>query len=134
MLQVHQESREINTLALVVTKSSPKLMAVPLDDKIHGQIRFGMSGKTMQLTGDKAPMSELCIWLTSILGDPTRPVIDRTGLAATYDFRLQWLPDDDFPGVDLSGALQEIGLKLVPVKAPFDFLVIGRIERVPIEN
>lgn len=67
-----------------------------------------------------------------------RPIVDRTGLAGEYDFDLWKLPaaeeqngaDPDLP---TQWDLERLGLKLVPVNAPFDAIVIDHIER-PTEN
>jgi bla regulator protein blaR1 len=71
-----------------------------------------------------------------------RPVVDRTGLTGRYDIHLenalstppalrQANGDDKAPtGPSLFTALQEqLGLKLEPIKAPKNFLVIDHIER-----
>jgi uncharacterized protein (TIGR03435 family) len=80
-----------------------------------------------------------------------RPVLDRTGLTGTYDFKLEWSPDAQGPssiaaaggeapllpdpnGPSLFAALQEqLGLRLEPQKAPVEILVIDRAAR-PSEN
>jgi uncharacterized protein (TIGR03435 family) len=64
-----------------------------------------------------------------------RPVVDQTDLKGRYDLKLQWSTDeaqttqpDALPG--LFTAIQEqIGLKLEPVKAPADVLVIDQVEK-----
>lgn len=69
-----------------------------------------------------------------------RPVVDQTGLAGTYDFSLNWLPDrsrsapgagepTDAQGPPFLEALQEqLGLKLKPTRAAVKTLVIDRVE------
>lgn len=76
----------------------------------------------------------------------SRPVADKTGLSATYDFDLSWRPDDtqfkgrfansreaqsDLP--DLFTALKDIGLKLEAVKSVAQLLRIDHAEK-PSEN
>lgn len=71
-----------------------------------------------------------------------RQVIDKTGLTGKYDFRLVYrralpgaLTDDDMAAPLLEDALeQQLGLKLVNVKTPFDFVIVDRGEKVPVEN
>jgi uncharacterized protein (TIGR03435 family) len=77
-----------------------------------------------------------------------RMVIDRTGLDGRYSFVLEFTPDDTTPGVQGRGgpvpeerpttfkssdtifkALERLGLKLEPIKAPAEYIVIDRAER-----
>jgi len=77
----------------------------------------------------------------ALAGQLGRPVIDRTGLAGAFDFKLEWTPDaaqaDAAPvdaGPSLFTALQEqLGLKLESTKAPAEVIVIDHVER-PSEN
>ena len=87
-----------------------------------------------------------------------RNVVDRTGIAGTYDFHFEFGPGSGIalppppppgPGADpaaiaapvdpadiflaIQGALEKIGLKLESAKGPGEFLVIERAER-PSEN
>ena len=65
-----------------------------------------------------------------------RAVLDRTGLAGTYDIELKWtpLPDPNSDNVSIFTAVQEqLGLRLESGTAPLDVVVIDRIER-PSEN
>jgi uncharacterized protein (TIGR03435 family) len=72
------------------------------------------------------------------------PLTDKTGLSGTYDFMLEWSPDNgpsaggndfaDPPGPSFQQALKDqLGLKLEPQKAPLEMMIIDRIER-PSEN
>ena len=86
------------------------------------------NGETYRFGG--TPMSRLA---TEMLGQvDNRFVIDRTGLTGRYDFTLRYALEPT-PGGDLPSlftALQEqLGLKLVPDRAPVPVLVIDRIER-----
>jgi uncharacterized protein (TIGR03435 family) len=128
-LKAHLEKKERPSLALVVTKSGSKLKEVTPGEALHGQIRFGMSGKAMMLTGEKAPLDELTRWLTSILNFGGA-VADETGLKGAYDFKLEWLPEDDLPSAALFEAVQrQLGLKLEERKAPIEVLVIEHVEK-----
>jgi bla regulator protein blaR1 len=64
------------------------------------------------------------------------PVVDQTGLKGRYDFTLKWAQegggDSQEPG--LFTAIQEqLGLKLVPAKAPVEVIVVDHVEK-PSEN
>jgi uncharacterized protein (TIGR03435 family) len=80
-----------------------------------------------------------------------RPVIDKTGIAGKFNFRVEFAPDEATPffrsaGVDPAPApsepagpsiftalQQQLGLKLEPTRGPVEFLVIDHVER-PSEN
>ncbi len=81
-----------------------------------------------------------------------RPVIDKTGLTGLYEFKVELdvsqsalrvirqagvserTPDLDEPtGVSTFAAVERLGLKLEERRAPFDILVVDRIERQPTE-
>lgn len=69
-------------------------------------------------------------------------MVDKTGLTGEYDFTLSYdlrVPgapaNDDTPGLILEDVLeQQLGLRLVNSKAPFDFVIVDRGEKVPVEN
>lgn len=71
-----------------------------------------------------------------------RPVVDETGLSGTYDFVLNFVRESDTPGAPgttatpdaegptfLEAVKDQLGLKLLPKKAPLRVLVIDHIER-----
>jgi uncharacterized protein (TIGR03435 family) len=75
------------------------------------------------------------------LGNLGRPVIDQTGLTGTYDWFIEFLPElppgaeipgrpPDASGPSFSDALHNrLGIKLVPQKGPYDFLIVDHIEQ-----
>ena len=87
--------------------------------------------------------------LSLIRGATTRPVIDRTGLTGLFDFELRYSPAESADFVSRIAALggarsgeptlanaapielavQELGLKLQPTRAPVQVLTIERVER-----
>ncbi len=88
-------------------------------------------------------MAALCRSLSSP-NAAARWVIDKTGLTGKYDFTLyyDWKAtrglsgaSDADPAPTLEQALQQqLGLKLVDAKAPFDIVVVDHAEKVPAEN
>jgi uncharacterized protein (TIGR03435 family) len=89
-----------------------------------------------------------------------RPVVDKTGLTGTYDFKLLWVPDQaemggigpppasetpsgqaglldaaSEPAPSLSAAFErQLGLKLEDKKGPVQVLVVDKVNRTPTEN
>jgi uncharacterized protein (TIGR03435 family) len=108
----------------------------------------GWDGPNWTLDVDGKGLSDVASALGgTILG---RPVIDRTGVTELFTFHLVFAHDESAPGNlppdfnpftptdDPSGpsvftALEKLGLKLVPDKAPRGYLVIDHVER-PSEN
>jgi bla regulator protein blaR1 len=136
-LKLHFETREMPVYALVVAKGGPKLTPAK-DGELNSILSFHseMTAKAVTL-GDFAQSS---LW-TPIGG---RLVIDQTGLKGTYDFTLNWSQEQAAapePGKENAPALspiftaiqQQLGLKLVPAKAPIEVIVIDSIDR-PSEN
>jgi uncharacterized protein (TIGR03435 family) len=65
-----------------------------------------------------------------------RPVVDQTGLKGRFDFRFVWTFDESRAPVEgnsapgIFTAIQEqLGLKLEPVKAETDVLVVDKVEK-----
>ncbi|HET9399681.1 MAG TPA: TIGR03435 family protein, partial [Candidatus Acidoferrales bacterium] len=182
-LTIHKESKEMPIYNLVVAKNGIKMTEAkplpPLDPNAPkgdaptakgdggGPGKFGpgpgrggpsmfMSGGrggAMTLTATSMPMLSLVRMLSGTLG---RPVIDKTGLTATYDFKLEYTRDDlvagpapggggggdgapPVPAAESSGptlftAVQEqLGLKLESTKGPVQIIVIDRAEK-PSDN
>jgi uncharacterized protein (TIGR03435 family) len=145
-LKVHHETRTLPVYALVVAKGGPKVTA----SKPQPNDPDGMPGNPGVLntslgreTGRGALIEFLAEDLSDALG---RKVVDKTGLTGRCDFTLTWAPDDDAAamgssassgapqGPSLFTAVQEqLGLKLEPVKAPVDVVVIDHLEK-PSEN
>ncbi len=143
-LAVHKEMKEQPVYVLVLAKNGPKLK----ENQNPGP-RQGMSMNRGRLEAMAAPMEMLATVLSNNLG---RPVVDRTGLTAKYDFVLEFIPDVgsdpgaqgfgdgvNTPAPNPSGptiftAIQEqLGLRLESTKAPVETIVIDRVEK-PSEN
>jgi uncharacterized protein (TIGR03435 family) len=81
-------------------------------------------------------MAKFADFLTGQVG---RPVVDRTGLTATYTFALYFTPagavaaDDTQPGI-FAGLQEQLGLKLEPGRGPVEMLIVDRAEKVPTGN
>jgi uncharacterized protein (TIGR03435 family) len=162
-LLIHHETRVLPVFDLVVGKNGAKIKesavaagASPAPSSRPAEVDrdgfpvlppgregftsiFGADGRSHS-TAHQATMS----LLAEELGGPNatdRPVIDKTGLTGKYDLTLQyaWRPAaagvNDDPGPSVFDAVQQqLGLKLVDAKAPFDVVVVDSGNKVPIEN
>jgi uncharacterized protein (TIGR03435 family) len=134
-LKIRRESKEGNIYALVVAKSGPKLMP-PTGDfpaiRIYRNTQPTEPGVSYTLKGEGASMALLAERLGEAL---MRPVLDKTGVARAFDFKLDYATDDNpDTGPSIISAIQEqLGLKLEAAKGPVETLIIEHIER-PIEN
>jgi uncharacterized protein (TIGR03435 family) len=143
-LAFHREEKEFPVYALTIAKGGPKLKesTAPGDPAVLINHIFP---DHIELPARNATMAQFVAMMQRAVLD--RPVIDRTGLSAKYDFDLEWTPDDTQFGVTLPAATQEnpqrpglsaalpqqLGLKLVATKGPVAVLVIDHVER-PAEN
>ncbi|HEX4170157.1 MAG TPA: TIGR03435 family protein [Bryobacteraceae bacterium] len=123
--------------ALVVGKHGAKFHPTTLPDN---QLPFGMRIEPGELIGHKMSMQQLIGALLN--SEAGRQVVDQTGLTGRYDLKLTWAPEKHSAnplaennegsnnGPSLFTALEDqLGLKLVPQKAPVEVLVIDHIER-----
>ena len=130
-LKFHREKREQTVYALIVAKGGPKLKPSG-EGETPGVINN--DGKGLSQSFATATSIDM---LAKYVGNRLHQiVIDRTGLTGTYDFKLEWAPDElpDSQSPSLTTALREqLGLRLETQKAPVDVLVIDNIDR-PSEN
>jgi len=147
-LKFHYEKRELPVFALTVAKGGPK-MAVSSASPDAG-IGFGFR-RLGDLTVRNMMMSDFAKWMQGSVTD--RPILDQTGLKDRYDFTLKWTPDDSqFAACRSTGAIptvnpdepnappslytavqEQLGLKLDPVKAQDDVMVIDHVQK-PSDN
>ncbi len=120
-LKVHREKQEKPVYALVVGKSGPKFKESASDTIFAAHI--GVNGRNQNLTASKAPMGFLAQKISDTFFTD-RPVVDRTGLTETYNFKIEATPEfrinnNAEPGdVRIFTAIQEqLGLKLEPQKS-----------------
>jgi uncharacterized protein (TIGR03435 family) len=147
-LALHPETRELSTYALVVgdegSKLQPAKSASSYPDPVKGpegmpldkSFRIKLDGSQSGLEARGISTADIASHLARELGTV---VVDRTGLAGTYDFNLNWKSDkngsfnepaSDASVPSLQSALQEqLGLKLEPQKGPMQVLVIDHAER-----
>ncbi len=143
-LTFHRESREYSIYQLELAKDGPKLKpsTAPADEA--PKLISTVYPQKIVLPARNATMQDFVSMLQRAMLD--RPVVDKTGLTARYDFDLEWAPDetqfggevpvahDDAPSPPLFVALpQQLGLKLVATRGPVSALIIDHAEK-PTEN
>ncbi len=129
-LKSHAETKVLPVYELVVAKGGPKFKPTTAADD-----HSSMSQHNRDLTATGIPMTALATALSSEL---QRVVVDKTGLIAHYDFTLKWSrddapPEDSAPPTLITALQEQLGLKLVPSKAPVPTFVIDHVE-MPSEN
>ena len=130
-LKFHRETRELTVGALVAAKGGPKLKLKGAGEGSAMNTSGGPKGSQLMATG--VSMELLASYVGNRLG---RIVVDNTGLGESYDFSLEWAPDEtsDSSLPSLVTALRDqLGLRLEPQKRPVEVLVIDSIAR-PSEN
>lgn len=138
-LKQHGETKQLPVYLLEVAKRGPKLKVSANSSNVSGGLRLGRGF----LAGNQTDVPFLAQTLSQIVG---RPILDRTGLSAKYDFELKWTPDQSSATNAVGGvapplavadpdrpniftALQEqLGLKLDSSKAPVTVIVVDHIE------
>jgi len=139
-LKVRREQRQLPVYALVVGNGSARLQEHDPEDIDHPPIGPGPNGRG--LAGRNVSMPYFAFVLSRLLD---RNVIDRTGLAGTYDLTLDYAREQavrivgpgaapaEPPGPEGPTIFQalrsQLGLRLESAKGPVDFLVIERVER-----
>ncbi len=148
-LQVHIVTRDVPIYELVVARGGPKMKDAATDTDEN--LRKGPDGKPVAgvmwfmngTTAQGYTMGALANMLSQPFTAVGRPVVDKTGLTGTYDFKLDWsaqlksvlpgaiatlnAPSEDAPSIFT--AIQGIGLKLQSATGPEKFIVIDHVER-----
>jgi uncharacterized protein (TIGR03435 family) len=132
-LVTHTEQRELSVYALTITKGGPKMTPSAGDPNGLPNENDNDNGGQRTMRMENATMTHLALLLKFMLD---RPVVDQTGLTGRYDFQLKWtmdesrVPTDGNAAPTVFTAIQEqLGLKLEPVKAMTDVMVIDKVER-----
>jgi bla regulator protein blaR1 len=128
-LKLHRETKEMAVYALAVGKGGPKIQATTEDP--GPQTGFSMSRNAQgkqEITATRQTMATLARLLWSTVG---RPVIDKTGLAGNFNFKVAFatdLADPDGPSV-FTAFEEQLGLKLDSQKGPVEVVVIDGVEK-----
>jgi uncharacterized protein (TIGR03435 family) len=142
-LTLHREKRDLPAYALVVAKGGIRMHR----SASEGESTFKPAGP-YAYAAKNIPIPRLLQFLAPPAG-ASRPVVDRTGLDGDFDFTLDLgrylLDETGRPTLDGSGKIdheqalvrglsEQLGLKLEPIKSPFDVLVIDHVEKTPSQN
>jgi uncharacterized protein (TIGR03435 family) len=130
-LKIHRETREMPVYILTLGKNGSKMK--PRTEGDGGEsTRLVFQGA--KATGRNVSAKVLAEELQAMVFD--RPVVDRTGLAGSFDFNLSWRPEAgaSAPGdpndPDIFTAIQEqLGLRLQLQKAPAEMIVVDAAEK-----
>jgi uncharacterized protein (TIGR03435 family) len=143
-LEFHRGRKELSIYEIVSANEGPKLTKSPGDANGFGTVGFPMLG---EMVVKNATIAEVANFLQRYALD--RPVLDDSGIAGRYDFKLDWTADesqfigrnDQIPAAsrsveppDLFTAFHEqLGLRLVPKKDLAPVLVVDQAGK-PTEN
>ncbi len=130
-LRVHHAQKDLPVFRLVAAKDGPKLkQSAPSAEPV---LRMA-EGESFRIHAVHQPLKTLIDNLADPNNGTGRPIIDQTGLAGLYDFDIEWSRNDLASATETSGpsiftAVQRLGLKLEPAKAPTDTIVIDHAEK-----
>lgn len=172
-IKSHRIQKQFPVYALVQTKDGIRAVEAPLDPVDARGVTMGGSGSATgtvislgrgssltvganRIEGKKFSMTALADTLARFV---EKPVVDQTGLTATYDLTLELAPEDfqalmirsavaagvtlppqalklldTASGDSLHEALAKVGLKLESKKVPLDVLIVDSINHTPTEN
>jgi uncharacterized protein (TIGR03435 family) len=128
-LKVRRETRALPVYNMVIGKGGPKFKETA---GFHPAQPPSGRGPAVRVPMVNKSMSDLAGILTNTVD---RPVLDKTGLTATYDFTLEFSrPNRDLPADDdrsvFTAIQQQLGLKLVPAKELVPIILIEHAERL----
>jgi uncharacterized protein (TIGR03435 family) len=143
-LTFHREEKEFSIYNLTIDKNGPKLKPSTASPDDPAELVSTVYPERVLLPARNATMREFASLMQRAALD--RPVVDKTGLTAKYDFDLTWSPDETQFGGELPVAppdaaappffialQKQLGLKLEPSKGPVQTIVVDSVAR-PSEN
>jgi bla regulator protein BlaR1 len=137
-LKVHFETRELPIYALTVAKGGAKLNPAKNEEPGRLSTLGNQQGNKMTAIGVTLEQFVHSPLVTGAAGG--RLVVDQTGLQGAFDFTLKWTPDQLAASADAKEAgadapsfftaiREQLGLLLVPSKAPVEVIVIDHIQQ-----
>jgi uncharacterized protein (TIGR03435 family) len=146
-LKAHQETRDLPVYNLLVGKglkmkrsddqtslTGPTATKYDSSDEplSRGFLRVSTSPSLVVIAGNAIPLSRLIPVLESRVG---RKIIDKTELKGLYDFNARFNATDtavtagDQSAASIFTAIEDLGLKLEPAKAPLDVVVVDSVSK-----
>ena len=128
----HTTSKDFPGYALLLAKNGPKLTPHTGEEDGNHMNSHGDSRK-IDMTSVNVSMAGLADYVGRQLN---QPVVDRTGIKGTFDFKLEWAKDDtgEASAPLIFTALQEqLGLRLESQKVPMEVIVVDSVDK-PSEN
>ena len=128
-LKIHRDQRQIPVYALTIAKGGPKLTKSASDPSALPSWK-GNGGGDMRFRN-----TSMTAFLLDMQNKFDRPLVDQTGLDGKYDFSLRWTPDEtpsanaDAPPGMFTAIQEQLGLKMLPVKAPANVLVVESVTK-----
>jgi uncharacterized protein (TIGR03435 family) len=133
-LKFHREQKEGPVYWLVLDKSGkPGPALKPSTPESQTNMSTNFNGTRTVMKVSKVSMADAAAALSRQAG---HPVEDHTDLKGSYDFEIEWAPEDtpDSAGPSLNTVLKEqLGFKLQPAKGAIEILVIDQISH-PSDN
>ena len=132
--KVHRETKDMPVYLLVTGKSGAKLKE-NTDTASAYRMMMSSPRRAVVMTVTKGTIKQLADQLSVNL---QRPVLDRTGLMAAYDYKLEWLPDgaavtdEDAPSI-YTALEDQLGLRLDGTKTSIEVLTFERVAK-PSDN
>jgi uncharacterized protein (TIGR03435 family) len=134
--KARHESKEMPVYVLVAGRE-PKLEPGNSEAPCKVHTVLAADGRNNEETFTNCRVERLADRLGNMIGD--HPVLDQTGLAGTYDFKLIAVPAyrsrarNDPADIPPTSAVGALGLRMVMQKARIDILVVEHLEK-PTEN
>jgi uncharacterized protein (TIGR03435 family) len=133
-LELHRDTKMLPVYELVVSKGGPKLPTANASAPTHTAESLPRIRSDSFVFAD-ASMAEFGQMLSQLRGIDL-PVVDHTGISGTFDITMKGAPAAarEADSAALFAILEEqLGLKLVSAKAPFEVVVIDHAQK-PAEN
>ena len=139
-LKFHRESKNLPVYVISLGATAPKLFP-PKDGETHflqvtPQKREDQKLPSFHVAATRFSLTELSDTFARQLG---RPIVNQTGLDGYFDFTLDLMPDEERPNpldpsLILTAMREQLGLTVTTQKAPVEFFVIDRVEKVAAGN